>query len=189
MGFWNECIASIPLLACASAPSAALWLCQDSIAMEQPCAKAPAWMCHWEGTPEPHNLTATSCRGNSGCKRASSPFLQLVWLVGHKPGKIPVHNKPSKDGKNGGCRDPELPQPSWEFPFKRWHHQKLMHGGSTHTYEWEVQRISGGTLFFPSHKYIEGKTPSSHKAKETQFLQIEVYFRRDTNPWGCANKE
>lgn len=51
--------------------------------------------------------------------RASSPFLQLVWLVRHKPGRIPVHNKPSTHGKNVGCRDPELPQPSWEFPFKR----------------------------------------------------------------------
>lgn len=27
-------------------------LYQDSTAMEQPCAKAPAWMCHWEGTPD-----------------------------------------------------------------------------------------------------------------------------------------
>lgn len=31
-------------------------------------------------------------------------------------------------------RDPELPQPSWEFPFKRCHHQKLVHRESAHTY-------------------------------------------------------
>lgn len=57
------------------------------------CAEAPAWMWHWEGTPEPHNGTAMSSKSNSGCKRASSAFLQLVWLLRHKPWKIPVHNK------------------------------------------------------------------------------------------------
>lgn len=118
-------------------------------------------------------------------------LLQLVWLVRHKPGKIPVHNKPPTYGKNGGCWDSELPQPSWEFPVKRWHHQKWMHRESTRTYECEVQKVNGPALFFPSPKYIKGKTPSSHKAKETKFLKIEVSFRRDTNPygWGCANKE
>lgn len=153
------------------------------------CAEAAAWMWHWEGTPEPHNRTATSSRSNSGCKRASSAFLQLLWLVRHRPGKIPAHNKPSTYGKNGDCRDLELPQPSWEFPFKRWHHQKLMHGESTRTYEWEVQKVNACALFFPSPKYREGKTSSSHKAKETQFLKIEMCFSRDLYPlkympWG-----
>lgn len=113
--FWKEFTASIPLLAYVPAPGAALWLCWDVTAMKQRCAEAPAWLCHWEGTPEPHSLAATSSRS----KWASSPCLQPVWLVRHEPGKIPVHNKPPTDGKNVGCRDPELPQPSWEFPSKR----------------------------------------------------------------------
>lgn len=60
------------------------------IPLPQPWSStAPAWMWHWKGTPEPHNATAMSSGSNSGCKKASSPFLQLVWLVRHKPGKIP----------------------------------------------------------------------------------------------------
>lgn len=179
--FWNECMASIPLLAHVSAQSAAPWLCQDSTAtaMEQHCTsldvtlERDTWttQCHcyelWEQFRMQkgfQSLSPTCVAGETQAREDS------------------IHNKPSTYGKNGGCRDPELPQPSWEFPFKRWHHQKLMHEESTHSCEYKVQKVNGPALFFPFPKCIEGKTVSSHKAKETTFLKIEVSFRRDTSP-------